>query len=370
MALSSFNTVTVNLEALKHNFQYLRSRAKDASFLAMVKADAYGHGMLETSQALEGAGCKIFGVAELREAVLLRQEGIGGTIFAMLGFEHHNAPAFVEYNLTPVVYDQQSIEALSAAAQKSGTEIEVHLKIDTGMSRLGIGLDELDEMLDAIAKLPGIKLGGVASHFPCADDTLSPVTDENFKLFKKVIDRTQSYPAIVRHIANSGGTLNYPKTCCDMVRCGISLYGYYPDGRLPDEQADLLPVMSFSTRVLQVKDIPKGAGVSYGHTYITERPTRLAVLPVGYEDGYVRKLSNCGEVLLRGKRAPVRGRVCMNLTMVDVTDIEGVAVGDEAILLGRQGDDCITADELARHSDTISYEILCMIGNNNQRKFV
>ncbi len=370
MEIPSFNRVTIDLKALQQNFRLLQKKSKEAAFLAMIKADAYGHGMLECAKALESAGCQIFGVAELREAILLRSSGIRGAIFAMIGFDSAAAPAFVDYDITPVVYDQLSMEALSAAAVQAKKEIQVHLKVDTGMSRLGISLSEIDTMLDAITQLPGLELGGIASHFPCADDTQSDVTETNFSLFEQFMEKTSAYPKIVYHIANSGGTLYFSHTSCDMVRCGISLYGYYPDGRTPDNPGELLPVMSFKTKVLQVKELPKGAGVSYGHTFVTKRQTKIAVLPVGYEDGYSRKLSNCGEVLIRGKRAPIRGRVCMNLCMVDVTEFEDVEAGDEVVLLGSQGNDSITADDLARLCGTISYEILCMIGNNNQRAFI
>jgi len=169
------------------------------------------------------------------------------------------------------------------------------------------------------------------------------------------------------HIANSGAILNFPNTHGDMVRGGIALYGYHPD---PKRRGDgFRPVMSFSTRVLQVKDLASGVGVGYGHTYVTTKKTRLAVLPVGYEDGFSRQLSNCGEVLIRGRRAPIRGRVCMNLCMVDISDIEGVEAGDEVVVLGKQGKQSITADDVASKIGTISYEVLCMIGNNNERKF-
>jgi alanine racemase len=175
-----------------------------------------------------------------------------------------------------------------------------------------------------------------------------------------------------RHIGNSGGVFNFPETCCDMVRPGISLYGYYPDGQAGADRARgerLRPAMSFTSRVLQVKTVPAGSGVSYGHTYITPSETRLAILPVGYEDGYLRSLSNRAEVLVKGKRAPVRGRICMNMCMIDITGIDGVEPGDEAVLLGAQGEDAITADEIAEWAGTISYEVLCLIGNNNERTY-
>jgi alanine racemase len=370
MAPSSFNLVTVDLEALKDNYTFLKGLAGKAAFLSMVKADGYGHGMVQCSKALAHAGCTIFGVAELGEAIELRQCGIDGTIFSMIGFDPSDAQYFIDYNITPVVYDAVSIAALSSAAASNGTTIGVHVKVDTGMKRLGVQLEEIDQLLACIERLPGVRLAGLASHFPCADDITSETTSRCYDIFAQFKTHIGKNDTPVYHIANSGGTIYFPKTRADMVRCGISLYGYYPEGREYFQSDELRPVMSFTTKVLQVKSVPAGVGVSYGHTYITEKPTVLAVLPVGYEDGYSRNLSNCGEVLIRGQRAPVRGRVCMNLCMVDVTEIEGVSKGDDVVLLGSQGNERITADEIAARIDTISYEVLCMIGNNNQRKYV
>jgi len=369
MIPSSFNTVTVDLQALVANYALLRHKAGDAVLLAMVKADGYGHGMVECATALEKCGCSVFGVAELREAVILRQAGITSAIYAMIGFDHGDAELFCTCDITPVVYDPDALQALSAAAVRWGRQIGVHLKVDTGMRRLGVEGEGLQKLAAAVDTLPNLYLAGIASHFPSADDAGSSSTNDCLSRFEKMKEVVAGRPGLVHHIANSGGTLYFPRSHDDMVRCGISLYGYYPEGR--DEVADdgLQPVMSYTTRVLQVKEVPPGCGVSYGHTYTTTRPTTLAVLPVGYEDGYSRLLSNRGEVLIGGSRARIRGRVCMNLCMVDVTDIEGVSAGDEAVLLGCQGSERITADEIAARCDTISYEVLCMLGNNNQRRY-
>ncbi|MDJ0622421.1 MAG: alanine racemase [Desulfocapsaceae bacterium] len=369
MQPSSFNRVNIDLTALRHNYNFLKKQAEEAEFLAMVKADGYGHGMVDCAHALAKAGCTVYGVAELPEAVYLRQSGISGEIYSMIGFDPADAHYFVEHRITPVVYDLASIEALSSAAEQQGRSIGVHLKVDTGMSRLGVQLHDIDNILNAIERAPGTHLAGIASHFPCADDAASATTQQCYDLFKEFQKHLPAGNEVVKHIANSGGTLYSPTTREDMVRCGISLYGYYPEGRNHIPEDGLRPVMSFTTRVVQVKTIPAGQGISYGHTYVTTKPTRLAVLPVGYEDGFSRKLSNCGEVLLHGRRAPVRGRVCMNLCMVDISEIDGVGVGDEAVLLGRQGEELITADEIAGWIGTISYEVLCMIGNNNQREY-
>ncbi len=370
MIAPSFNRVVIDLNALKHNFALLRKTAGKSTFLAMVKADAYGHGMVECAHLLEKDGCDTFGIAELGEAILLRQSGIEGAIYSMVGFASENVDSICYHDITPVVYNYKDLKVLSQAAVKHEKEIGVHLKIDCGMSRLGIMVDEVEKYVQRINELPGIRLAGVASHFPCADNIESSVTPDCFEIFRTAQQNINIKPILINHIANSGAILYFPETHCDMVRCGIALYGYYPDGYRVRTEDGLRPVMSFRTQVVQVKDVPPGTGVSYGHTYITKKHERLAVLPVGYEDGYSRQLTNCGEVLIRGKRATVRGRVCMNLCMVDVTDIDGVEPGDEVILIGKQGEESITADEIASKIGTISYEVLCMIGNNNEREFI
>jgi len=370
MIPASFNRVTVDLAALRHNYNFLRQKASGKAFLAMVKADGYGHDMVACSGYLQKCGCTIFGVAELREAVLLRENGINGQIFSMIGFAGENTDLLFDHNITPVIYDGDSLRALSDSGVRLNEEIDVHVKVDTGMSRLGVDPEELDKLLTLFETLPMVRLAGVASHFPSSDDRESESTGHCLEKFKIFQDRVKGKTKLIHHIANSGGTIYFPESRQDMVRCGISLYGYYPDGREKDQENELRPVMSFSSRVLQVKNVEKGTGVSYGGTFITRRKTRLAVLPVGYEDGFSRSLSNCGEVLIRGRRAPVRGRVCMNLCMVDVTDIEGVAAGDEVVILGSQGRDRITADEIGAKSGTISYEVLCKIGNSNEREFI
>lgn len=368
---TSYNNVTIAIKKLQRNYSILTDEARASRILCMIKADAYGHGMVQCAKSLEEIGCTVFGVAELREALILREAGIKSTIFSMMGFDDCYAELVVKNNIVPVVYDKNSLKALSSASQSSNTETVVYLKIDTGMSRLGIFPEQLPELIQVVNILPNLRLGGLVSHFPTSDDVSSPVTlqcYEKFELAKKVLPETDD--KYFNHIANSGGTLNFKETHEDMVRCGIALYGYYPDGKPRLGDQSLQPVMAFSTRVIQVKDIPAGVGISYGHTFITQRKTRLAVLPVGYEDGYSRKLSNCGEVIIRGKKAPIRGRICMNICMVDVTDHDNVEPGDETVLLGSQGEEAITADDLAERCGTISYEILCMIGNNNERKYI
>ncbi len=370
----SFNNITVDCTALQKNYTFIRKKAgAGTSVMAMVKADAYGHGMVMAAKAFSRSGCKAFGVAELREAVVLREAGVQGDIYVTIGFAEVDAKLFLHYQLTPVVYSYAAAQALSLEATARGQEIGVHLKVDSGMSRLGVFPADVPAFADAVAGLPGIKIAGLMSHFPEADNPAAPSTRLNFTQFAEACGTLQDSSATLCHIANSAAVLNFPDTCCDMVRAGIALYGYHPAGQGGSDESDgheLIPAMSFTSRILQVKTVPAGTGVSYGHTFHTSQVTRIAVLPVGYEDGYSRLLSNRAMVLVHGRPVPIVGRVCMNMCMIDVTDAGEVSAGDEVVLLGRQGRESISADDIAEHMDSISYEVLCLLGNNNQRHYI
>jgi len=373
MVGESFNQVRISKSALRHNYLLLQKRiGSQVRLLAMVKADAYGHGMEQASQAFYDAGCRDFGVAEVSEGVRLRKSGIQGNVFVFLGFSGDELALLFDYELTPVIYDMESARILSTEAAKRNTIIHVHVKVDCGMTRLGIAPDEFDDFATYLKELPYVELAGLASHFPRADEQDSMHTAEQFEIFESLQSSAALDLSIIRHTANSGGILYFPHTCCDMVRAGIALYGYYPDGitgRVPETGEMLQAAMEFTTRVLQVKTVPAGVGISYGHTDVTRAETRLAVLPVGYEDGLSRRLSGIAEVLIHGKRAKVRGRICMNICMVDVSHIDGVKAGDSVRILGLQGNDGISGDEIAGWMDSISYEVLCLFGNNNERTY-
>ncbi len=366
MSEHSVNRIVIDSSALGRNYRRMREIA-GVPVMAMVKADGYGHGMVGAARAFARAGCSLFGVAELVEGIQLRRAGIDGDIYVTLGFTEQDPPLLLQHALTPVLYSYEAAAALSRHAVDLGVKVGVHVKVDTGMSRLGLFPDELPPFIDALKNLPGIELAGLMSHFPEADNPQANSTVTGLARFTRACADILANGGIICHIASSGAVLNTPATRCSQVRCGIALYGYHPAGR--GEGVPLEPAMSCVSRVLQVKAFPAGVGISYGHTYRTTRPSRLAVLPIGYEDGYSRALSNRGEVLLHGRRAPVRGRICMNMCIVDVTDIEGVKAGDEAVLLGRQGEAVVDADELAAKTGTVSYEILCMLGNNNKREY-
>ncbi|MBU2539382.1 MAG: alanine racemase [Proteobacteria bacterium] len=373
MGTPSWNKVEVDRAALRHNFRQVRKLVGPAvGILAVVKADAYGHGLIPAAQAFAEAGATAFGVAEVEEGVQLRQDGIAGQIVIMLGVDRQGAEEAVAHDLTPVVYTLEALEALDAQAAKIGCRKGIQIKVDVGMGRLGLLPHEFESFVSSLSRFPNLYLAGIASHFPKADVEGDNLTEKQYGVFQELLARVQNVgQGRITHVANSATLLRYPRMRCDFVRPGISLYGCYPTDWLHQDSAlDLRPAMRFMTRVLQVKEIPAGQGVSYGHRYVTEHPTRLAVLPVGYDDGYLRRLTGKCEVLLAGKRAPIRGMICMNACMADVTDIPEVKVGDEVVLLGRQGAEEIRAEEIARWSDTINYEILCLFGSCNRQVYV
>lgn len=371
--MSSWNQVRIDPGALKNNFLFFKNRiGVDTRIMAMVKADGYGHGMIEAARTFESVGCDAFGVGEIGEGVGLRKSGISGDIFVLLGFDKDNVDLFFRHDLTPIVFDVDSITLLSQAAQRLNREISIHLKVDCGMGRVGVVAEEAAPLKYKIDELPGVHFGGLMTHFPISEIPGSQSSASVEKRFRTLCSELGD-PKSLLHIANSGAVLNMPGSHFDMIRPGIGLYGYYPDPGMGADISDgeeLRPAMSVSTRVIQVKHVPAGYGISYGHTYVTEEESVLAVLPIGYEDGYLRSLSNRAQVLIHGKRVPIRGRICMNLCMADVTELSEVSPGDEVIVLGSQGTERITADEIGLWAGTISYEVLCLLGNNNNREYI
>ena len=343
--------------------------------MAVVKSDAYGHGLVKATQALYEAGARTFGVAEVDEGIALRKAGLGGEIIVLLGPVPETVDDIIRHSLTPVLFNPELLDKISQRAVEFNKKVGVHVKVDVGMGRLGVMPEELFPFCETVERLPGVFLSGVLSHLPLADDLSSAETVNELRRFRDIMDRLMGHvPAKpVAHVANSAALAYNHGTHLDMVRPGITLYGCYPvESEKNSLPFSLKPVMSFKTRVIQVKEVPAGYGISYGHIFITRRPTRIAVLPVGYDDGYLRKLSNRAEVLIHGQRAPVRGRVCMNACMVDVTDLQGAPVktGDEVVLLGRQKDGAITAEEVAGWLETINYEVCCLFGNRNRRVYI
>lgn len=354
----------IDHDALRWNLRQIREKVgANVKILSMVKANAYGHGAAAVAQTLAGAGGDAFGVATLEEGVELRRSGIHAPILVVAGAYEEQLAEFFAHSLTPVVHDLTRLERLEKAVRRRSATLNVHLKIDTGMGRLGLVAAESEAWIPELKNLAALKIEGVFSHFSHAESVDGDYTRRQLEIFNRVVERLrgeQIAPPLV-HFANSAATITLPAAYFDMVRPGIMLYGVYPSAAMANQMI-LKPVLAWKTNILQLKKVPAGASISYGQTFVTKRESMIATLPIGYADGYPRLLSNRGEVLVGGQRAKVAGRVCMDLTMIDVTDIRNVKQGDEVVLLGRQGNAEISADQIAAWANTISYEILTSIG--------
>ena len=354
----------IDHDALRWNLRQIREKVgANVKILSMVKANAYGHGATAVAQTLAGAGGDAFGVATLEEGVELRQSGIHAPILVLAGAYEEQLAEFFAHSLTPVVHDLTRLERLEKAVRRRSATLNVHLKIDTGMGRLGLVAAESEAWIPELKNLAALRIEGVFSHFSHAESVDGDYTRRQLEIFNRVVERLrgeQIAPPLV-HFANSAATITLPAAYFDMVRPGIMLYGVYPSAAMASQMI-LKPVLAWKTKILQLKKVPAGTSISYGQTFVTKRESMIATLPIGYADGYPRLLSNRGEVLVGGQRAKVAGRVCMDLTMIDVTDIRNVKQGDEVVLLGRQGDAEVSADQIAAWANTISYEILTSIG--------
>jgi alanine racemase len=353
----------IDLAALRWNFEQVRSViGPGIKILSVVKADAYGHGAPEVAAALAEAGSDGFGVATLEEGIELREAGIHSPILVLTAVYPEQLEEFFRHDLTPAVSDLPTLVQLEKLTQKSRRMLKFHLKVDTGMGRLGLLHSEIDSWLPEILKWEALHLGGLFSQLSHAEDAAGDYTHTQIDNFARVIGRLRvaGFNPPLIHLANSAGIIGVPSAHFTMVRPGLMLYGLHPAPGMA-RRVELRPVLSWRTRVLQLKELPADSSIGYGRTFVTQRKSSIATLPVGYADGYHRLLSNRGAALVRGKRAPVVGKISMDLTMIDVTDIRGVSQGDEVVLLGKQGEETISADEMAGWADTISYEVLTSI---------
>ena len=363
---------TVDLGALAHNLDQVRRRlGATCQVIAVVKADAYGHGAVRVVRTLESLGVSRFGVATLDEGIALREAGVRSSILLMGALFPEQFSDVVAHDLTPVLYEQAMAEEFGKRLAERSSPYPVHLKIETGMGRLGLEPEEVAALLQSPAFRGPLKAEGLMTHLADSDNADPAYTTGQLEKFRAVIRYAQSEKLSVPlvHAANSGAILGHPEARFTAVRPGIMLYGYHTATHL-NPAPDLRPVMSLTTSVVQVRKLKAGESTSYGRTYVVQRPSRIAVLPLGYADGYSRLLSNKGEVLVNGKRAPVVGRVCMDMSMVDVTDVPGVSAGTEVTVIGRQENQQITASDLAAWQGTIAYEVLCKIGQRVIRAHV
>ncbi|MDP2891623.1 MAG: alanine racemase [Bacillota bacterium] len=354
--------VEVNLNNVMKNVSNLKRIASGAKLMAVVKADGYGHGSIQVASAALDSGADWLGVAIPEEAEALRHAGIGAPILVLGGITPGMEETVLKHGLRQTVFDEEGVRLLENCAAKTGRKARIHIKVDTGMSRIGIReIGELMQLARFIKECRHVELEGLFTHFAAADAKNIAFTLKQKAVFDDMAAqiRKMGFSPMI-HAANSAAILRLPQTHYDMVRAGISVYGYYGSDEV-EKIIPLYPAMEWKTHVMMVKTLPPGVSVSYGRTFVTKRKTAVATLPVGYGDGYKRVLSSRASVLIKGNRAPVLGRVCMDQLMVDVTGIEGVKTGDEAVLLGRQGMEMIDAEEMAKWADTISYEILLSI---------
>jgi len=368
----------IDLNNLAANFNQVKQRVSPtARVMAIVKANAYGHGAVQCAGRLAREGADWFGVALPEEGIELRESGITQPILCLAGYWPGQAAACIRHGLTPVVYRLELIEALNQAAANAGVVADVHVKIDTGMGRLGIRFDQLSEFVAALSQFRNVRIDGVMTHLAAADDaSCQPLTRDQIQRFDEavLVFRDHGYRPTYLHLANSAGVYGYRESWGNLVRPGGVLYGLWRDVLgLSTPSPGLLPVMSLHSRICLLKWVPTGETIGYGCTFEASRRSLIATVPVGYHDGYMRGLSNRAHVIVRGMYAPVVGRVSMDLTLIDVTDVAGAAVDDQVTLLGWNRENAelkVAAEDLARIAGTLSYEVTCGVSERVPRVYV
>ncbi len=371
----------VDLDVISKNVSHLKAMTKDGTvFMAVVKANGYGHGAVQVAKKAIESGASWLGVARLHEAVELRNAGITAPILVFGHVDPSHMDRVLELNITLSVYNLKIAKALSTAAAKLDKTLNCHLKVDTGMGRVGMVVSEpedqkkfnilLDDIVQ-IANLPGIHFQGIYTHFAAADHADKTYTIEQLERFTSLLSaiKEKNIQIQIVHAANSAGIILFPQAHFNMVRAGISLYGFYPSKDVDKAKINLFPAMRLTSLITSIKDVPKGFKTSYGMTYETPAPTQLASVPIGYADGFSRSFSNNGTMLVRGIKAPIVGRVCMDQTMIDVGHIPNVAPGDEVVIFGQQGSEILSADDLADRVGTINYEIVSALTSRVERVY-
>lgn len=363
----NIDDIISNLIQIKHHV------GPNTKVMLVIKADGYGHGAIQISKALNREEIDYLGVATINEAIALREVGIDLPIL-VLGFTpEDNYSDLVKYNITQTIYSENMVEKLAAIAYAMNKVALVHIKIDTGMNRIGLKPSpEMIRYIKNIGDLQGIKIEGIFTHFSKADEGETEFTMNQLRIFEEFLKNLEASgvkPSMI-HASNSAGMVDFPVAHQDMVRVGIALYGLYPSEEVNHSEIKLTPSLSLKSNIIHLKRIEPGALVSYGGIYKATSPRIIATVPVGYGDGYPRGLSSVGRVIINGEYAPIVGRVCMDMFMVDVTDITDVKNGDQVILIGRDGNKAITVEEIAKHRGTINYEIICQLGKRIPRVYI
>jgi len=359
----------INLNAIAHNLQEIRRKVAPAEIMPVLKADAYGHGLKEVVRVALENDARYLGVARVEEGVQLRKQTTV-QILVFGGFFENQIEACLEHDLELTLFDLERAVALSKQAHAFGNSAKVHIKVDTGMTRVGVHWQDSVDFTRRVSELSNVEIVGIYTHFASADAKDKSFAKMQLQRFQTVLTelKKRNIEIAIKHAANSAAILDLPDSYFDMVRPGVSIYGYYPSCETT-ESIKLQPAMSFKSRVISVKEVESGEKVSYNSAFETERRTKIATMPVGYADGYNRLLSSQGEVLIRGKRYPVVGQVCMDLIMVDTGLENDIQTGDEVILLGRQGDEEISIYEICEKLNTIPYEFTCMISSRVPRVY-
>ncbi|OON99281.1 MAG: alanine racemase [Epulopiscium sp. Nele67-Bin004] len=364
----------VDTSAIRHNYQQIRQFIRDdVEIMGIVKADGYGHGAAVVANILQEEGVSRFGVAIAREGEELRLSGIKCPILVLGNTPPRDLEVLIINNLTQTVFSYEMAKEISKCAAKFDKLINVHIKVDTGMGRLGFLTNTTSiEQIKKIMLLPNLNVEGIYTHFATSDEEDTSYTKEQWSIFKGFLNELKQVgiEIPIAHAANSGAIIAHEYTHLNVVRPGIILYGYYPSSYLEGKQISLIPSMTLKTQVVHVKEVPANQYISYGRKYQTTSKTKIATIPIGYADGYSRRLSNIGKVLIKGQFANIVGTICMDQFMVDVTHIGDVTVGEEVVLIGKQGDNIILVEELANIIDTINYELICMIGKRVPRRYI
>ena len=364
----------IDLDAICHNIREVkRVVGEGVKVMPVIKADGYGHGAVPIAKELNKIGVDAFAVAILEEGITLRNNGIRQPILILGYTSEYQYSSLIQYEIEPTVFCYEMAESLSKIAQALGKDAKIHIKLDTGMNRIGFKpTKESVDIIEKIAKLPNIKIQGIFTHFACADEADKTETYEQERKYDQFITWLEERDIYIpiKHVSNSASIIDLDGFRKDMVRSGIITYGLYPSEEVSKDVLDLRPAMELKTHIVYIKEVEAGEGISYNHTYVTDKKTKIATIPVGYADGYPRALSSKGKVLIRVQYAPIIGRICMDQFMVDVTDIEGVSVMDEVTLVGHDGNKMLTVEEVANEAGSFNYEFVCGIGKRVPRVYI
>lgn len=367
--------VEVNLDAITHNLKEIRRITnKNAAICGVVKADAYGHGFLEVAKTLIKNGVTYLAVSMLDEALQLRKEGIDTPILILSYTDPIRCDEIVLNNITQTVFSYDLAKSLSMSAQKLNKYVKIHIKIDTGMGRVGFqtGYSSIKNIID-ICKLPNLIVEGIFTHFASADEADKSYTYMQFEKFMNICDELKRVGILIpiKHVCNSAGIMEFPNMHLDMVRPGIILYGMYPSDEVDKTKLNLIPAMSLKANITHVKDVEPDTCISYGRIFKTNRPSKIITIPIGYADGYLRSLTGKTRILVNEQFAPIVGKICMDQCMADVTDIKGdISCGQQVVLIGKQGNSKITMEEIAEKLGTVNYEVSCIIGKRVPRFYI